>query len=90
MRPPIDFFTSFVFFFLPVTPLFPLLHAPQLLVEAGLLGLVGAVGLRLATQGRGPGLLVLAPAAGEFVCAMRPLVELDDSLDRAVEEITVV
>src|SRR3954471_13644842 len=75
---------------LSVAALFPLLHSPQLLVEAGFLSLVGAVGLRLATQGRGPGLLVLAPVAGEFVRTMGPLVELDDSLDRPVEEVTVV
>ena len=76
---------------LAVAALLPLLHPPQLLLEPGLLALVRAVRLRLAAQRViGACLLVLAPAACELRRVMRPLVQLDDALDRAVEEVTVV
>src|SRR6266478_280778 len=47
---------------LAVATLFPALHPPQLLLETGLLALVGVVGVRLAAQGMGARLLVFAPA----------------------------
>src|SRR5215204_3882967 len=75
---------------LAVAAFLPALHLPHLLLESRLLALIRVVRLVLAPQRVRARMLVLAPAAGELGGAVRPLVKLDDSIHRPVEEVAVV
>src|SRR5262245_27836073 len=75
---------------LAVALFLPALHAAHLILELLLLGLVALVGLVLPTQGAVAGAFVRTPATRELLCAARPLVQLDDAVDGAIEEISVM
>src|SRR6185437_9868442 len=87
---PLDVLRLLLLAALAVTAPLPLHHAPLLLLDTPALGDRRFPALVMPLASPFALGLVVAPAAAVLLCAARPLVELDDARDRAVEEGAVV